>query len=193
MAGARLVTRPTPSAYVEACGGVAEPPLRTARQILMPTMPTRIHRLALKAAAVSVAGGLVLGLGACGQGTRAGTPSGAGSASSTGSASGTRSPSGGATPSPSATTPSPTGKAPSPTVSSSALPQHEEVSALGQVVEGLRPQCVVLQTSNRRYVLTGSEAGGLRVGQRVAVVGVPRPDLVSPCGAILVVSHMALR
>jgi hypothetical protein len=153
----------------------------------MPTMPTRIHRLALKAATVSVAGGLVLGLGACGQGTPAGTPSG------TGSPSGGTTPSGGATPSPSATTPSPTGKAPTPTVSSSALPQHEEVSALGRVVEGLRPQCVVLQTSNRRYVLTGSEAGGLRVGQRVAVVGVPRPDLVSPCGAILVVSHMALR
>ena len=78
-------------------------------------------------------------------------------------------------------------------MSSTALPEHQEVSALGRIVEGLRPQCVVLQTSNRRYVLTGSDAGGLRVGQQVAVVGVPRPDLVSPCGAILVVSHVALR
>ena len=152
----------------------------------MPTV-TRIHRLAVRAAAVGVAGGLALGLGACGQGTPPGTPS------STGSSSGTASASGSATPSPSAATPSPTGKAPSPTVSSSARPAHEEVSALGRIVEGLRPQCVVLQTSNRRYVLTGSEVGGVGVGQRVAVVGVPRPDLVSPCGAILVVSHMALR
>ena len=159
----------------------------------MPTVPTCIHRLALRAAVAGVAGGLVLGLGACGQGTPAGPPSGTGPASAPGSGSVTGAPSGTATPTPSATTPSPTGKAPSPTVSSTALPQHEEVSALGRVVEGLRPQCVVLQTSNRRYVLTGSEAGGLRVGQQVAVVGVPRPDLVSPCGAILVVSHVALR
>ena len=142
---------------------------------------TRIHRLALRAAAVSVAGGLALGLGACGQGTPAGTSSATGS------------PSGSATPTPTATTPSPTGKAPSPTVSSSALPPHEEVSALGRIVEGLRPQCVILQTSDRRYALTGSEARGLRVGEQVAVVGVPRPELVSPCGAILVVSHVALR
>ncbi len=153
----------------------------------MTTVPTRIHHLVLRAAAVGVAGGLVLGLGACGQGSPAGTPSGSGSASATGSPSGT------ATPRPSATAPVPTGKAPSPTVSSTALPRHQEVSALGRIVEGLRPQCVILQTSNRRYVLTGSGSGGLRVGQQVAVVGVPRPDLVSPCGAILVVSHMALR
>jgi hypothetical protein len=182
-----LVTRPIPPAYVEAFGGAAEPPPRAARRTFMPTVPTRLHRLALRAAVVGAAGGLVLGLGACGQGTPAGTPSGTGPASVTGSPSGT------ATPTPSATTPSPTGKAPSPSVSSTALPQHEEVSALGRIVEGLRPQCVVLQTSNRRYVLTGSEAGGLRVGQQVAVVGMPRPDLVSPCGAILVVSHVALR
>ena len=187
-AGVRLVTRPMASAYVEASGGAAEPPPPAGRPIFMPTVSTRIHRLALRAAAVSVAGGLALGLGACGQGTPAGTSSATGSPS--GSA--TLSPSA-ATPTPSATTPSPTGKAPSPTVSSSALPPHEEVSALGRIVEGLRPQCVILQTSNRRYALTGSEAGGLRVGQQVAVVGMPRPDLVSPCGATLVVSHVALR
>jgi hypothetical protein len=176
-----------PPAYVEVFRGAPEPPPHLARQTLMPTVPTRLHRLALRAAAVSVAGGLALGLGACGQGTPPGTPSG------TGSASATASPSGSATPSPPATTSSQPGKPPRPTVSSSALPPQEEVSALGRVVEGLRPQCVVLQTSKRRYVLTGSEVGGLGVGQRVAVVGVPRPDLVSPCGAILVVSHVALR
>jgi hypothetical protein len=153
----------------------------------MPTVPTRIHRLALRAAAAGVTGGVLLALGACGQGTTTGTPPSTGSASVTGS------PSGSVTPRPSATTPSPTGTEPRPRVSSTALPQHEEVSALGRVVEGLRPQCVVLQTSDRRYVLTGSGATGLRVGQRVAVVGVPRADLVSPCGAILVVSHVALR
>jgi hypothetical protein len=78
-------------------------------------------------------------------------------------------------------------------VSSSALPLHEEISVTGRVIEGLRPQCVVLQTANRRFVLTGAPARTLHLGDRVAVVGVPRPDLLSPCGAILVVTHAAVR
>jgi hypothetical protein len=147
----------------------------------MPTVPPRIHRPGLRAAAVTLAAGLVLGLGACGRNSPGAPPPVTGS------------PSAGATSSPPGTTPSPTGKAPTPTVSSSALPRHEEVSAVGRVVEGLRPHCVVLQTTNRRYVLTGPEVRGLHMGERVAVVGVPRPELVSPCGAILVVSQVALR
>jgi len=78
-------------------------------------------------------------------------------------------------------------------VSSTALPLHEEISVTGQAIEGLRPQCVVLQTANRRFVLTGAPARTLHPGDRVAVVGVPRPDLLSPCGAILVVAHAAVR
>jgi hypothetical protein len=78
-------------------------------------------------------------------------------------------------------------------VSSSALPLHEEISVTGEVIEGLRPQCVVLQTANRRFVLTGAPVRTLHSGDRVAVVGVPRPDLLSPCGAILVVTHAAVR
>ena len=64
----------------------------------------------------------------------------------------------------------------------------------GQIVEGLRPQCVILQTrepplrADRR-----ARRRGLRIGQQVAVVGVPRPDLLSPCGAILVVSYVTAR
>jgi len=67
------------------------------------------------------------------------------------------------------------------------------VAVTGQIVEGLRPQCVMLQTADRRWVLTGKEAARLRMGQHVAVVGVPRPDLLSPCGAILVVSSVTVR
>ena len=154
--GRRALGDPSHSASL--CRGVRRcrgtPRRAPARRTGMPTVPTRIHRLVLRAAVVSAAGGLVLGLGACGQGTPAGTSSGTGSASVTGPPSGPRRrrrP---------ATTPSPTGKAPSPSVSSTALPQHEEVSALGRIVEGLRPQCVVLQTSKRRYVLTGVRGRG---------------------------------
>ena len=152
--------------------------------------PTRGRAVRARTAALTIAGGLalVLGLGACGGGTPGGAASGGGSGSG-----GTSSPTA-ATPTPSGATPSPTGKKPTPTVSSSALPLHEEISVTGQVIEGLRPQCVVLQTANRRFVLTGTPARTLHRGDRVAVVGVPRPDLVSPCGgAILVVTHVALR
>jgi hypothetical protein len=145
----------------------------------MPTVRTRLHRSGLRAALLTVVGALALGLGGCGQNTSGGAPSTSGS------------PSGSATSAP-GTTPSPTGK-PAPTPSSTALPKHQEVSVTGQIVEGLRPQCVMLQTANRRYVLTGKEAARLRTGQHVAVVGVPRPDLLSPCGAILVVSSVTVR
>ena len=145
--------------------------------------PTRVRAVRARTAALTVAGGLalVVGLGACGGGTPGGTASG-GAASPTPTAA-----------TPSGATPSPTGRKPTPTVSSSALPLHEEISVTGQVIEGLRPQCVVLQTANRRFVLTGAPARTLRRGDRVAVVGVPRPDLLSPCGAILVVTHAAVR
>ena len=147
--------------------------------------PTRVRAVRARTAALTVAGGLalVVGLGACGGGTPGGTASG-GASSPTPTA---------ATPTPPGATPSPTGRKPTPTVSSSALPLHEEISVTGQVIEGLRPQCVVLQTANRRFVLTGAPARTLHRGDRVAVVGVPRPDLLSPCGAILVVTHAAVR
>lgn len=151
--------------------------------------PVRVRAVRARTAALTLAGGLalVVGLGACGGGTPGGTASG-GTASG-----GTPSPTPTATPTPSGATPSPTGGKPTPTVSSSALPVHEEISVTGQVIEGLRPQCVVLQTASRRYVLTGAPARTLHRGDRVAVVGVPRPDLLSPCGAILVVTHVAVR
>ena len=147
--------------------------------------PTRARVVRARTAALTLAGGLalVVGLGACGSGTPGGTASG-GASSPTPTAT---------TPAPSGATPSPTGRKPTPTVSSSALPLHEEISVTGQVIEGLRPQCVVLQTVNRRFVLTGAPVRSLHSGDRVAVVGVPRPDLLSPCGAILVVTHAAVR
>ena len=155
----------------------------------MPTVsdcvrPTRVRAVRARTAALTLAGGLVLvvGLGACGGGTPGGTASGASSPTPTA-----------AIPTPSGATPSPTGRKPTPTVSSSALPVHEEISVTGRVIEGLRPQCVVLQTANRRFVLTGAPARTLHRGDRVAVVGVPRPDLLSPCGAILVVTYAAVR
>jgi hypothetical protein len=143
--------------------------------------PTRVRAVRARTAALTLAGGLalVVGVGACGGGTPGGTASGPTPTA--------------ATPTPSGATPSPTGRKPTPTVSSSALPLHDEISVTGEVIEGLRPQCVVLQTANRRFVLTGAPVRTLHSGDRVAVVGVPRPDLLSPCGAILVVTHAAVR
>lgn len=67
--------------------------------------------------------------------------------------------------------------------SSTGSPSSPETTVTGQVIEGLRPSCVVLQVPDRRYALTGEPARGLPVGARVRVSGTVRPDLVNPCGS----------
>ena len=57
----------------------------------------------------------------------------------------------------------------------------------GVIIEGLRPSCRVLQTSGRRYALTGPLAQRLRQGDRVRVTGVERRNLINPCGLTFVV------
>jgi len=70
--------------------------------------------------------------------------------------------------------------------SSSAQPA--EVSVSGVMIEGLRSNCRILQTDQRRYALTGPGTAALQVGERVTVTGRPRPDLISPCGSVFVVT-----
>ena len=101
-------------------------------------------------------GVLLVALAACGGQTTGGTPSGSSSAAS----------------------PS------SPSASSSSSPgTGQQTTVTGQVIEGVRPSCVVLQVPDRRYALTGDLAKGLAVGARVRVTGTVRPDLVSSCGS----------
>ena len=65
-----------------------------------------------------------------------------------------------------------------------------EVTISGVMIEGLRSTCRILQTDQRRYALTGVGAVDLRVGQQVTVTGQPRPDLISPCGSVFVVTSL---
>jgi hypothetical protein len=65
-----------------------------------------------------------------------------------------------------------------------------EVTISGVVIEGLRSNCRILQTDLRRYALTGAGTAELLVGQQVTVTGRPRPDLISPCGALFVVTTL---
>jgi hypothetical protein len=57
----------------------------------------------------------------------------------------------------------------------------------GLIIEGLRPGCRVLQTSQRRYALTGTATQRLHEGDTVTVTGVERSDLINPCGLTFVV------
>jgi len=57
----------------------------------------------------------------------------------------------------------------------------------GAIIEGLRPTCRVLQTSGRRYALTGPLAQHLHQGDKVTVTGVERKNLINPCGLTFVV------
>ena len=60
----------------------------------------------------------------------------------------------------------------------------------GVLIEGLRPTCRVLQTSQRRYALTGPATQHLKEGDTVTVTGVERSDLVNPCGLTFVVDRI---
>jgi len=57
----------------------------------------------------------------------------------------------------------------------------------GVIIEGLRPTCRVLQTSDRHYALTGPLAQHLRQGDKVTVTGAERRNLINPCGLTFVV------
>ena len=65
-----------------------------------------------------------------------------------------------------------------------------ETTISGVMIEGLRPNCRILQTDQRRYALTGPGTADLHVGEQVTVTGRPRPDLLSPCGSVFVVSSL---
>jgi len=58
----------------------------------------------------------------------------------------------------------------------------------GVIIEGLRSTCRILQTSQRRYALTGAASQRLRQGDKVTVTGVVRTDLINPCGLTFVVT-----
>jgi len=60
----------------------------------------------------------------------------------------------------------------------------------GLVVEGLRASCRVLVTGVGRWSQVGAGVLGLREGDRVRVVGRPRPKLVSLCGRSIEVRRL---
>lgn len=65
-----------------------------------------------------------------------------------------------------------------------------ETTLTGTMIEGLRSNCRILQTDQRRYALTGPGVKDLKVGDRVRVTGQPRPKLINPCGSVFVVSSL---
>ena len=72
----------------------------------------------------------------------------------------------------------------------SSSAQAAEVTVSGVMIEGLRSNCRILQTDQRRYALPGPGTAALRVGDQVTVTGRPRPDLISPCGSVFVVTSL---
>lgn len=80
-------------------------------------------------------------------------------------------------------TPGPETAGPAPSAPSA------ETTISGVLVEGAQPSCRNLQTEDGgRWTLTGELATTLVVGDRVTVIGTPRPDLISPCGRVFVVT-----
>ncbi|MHB8186870.1 MAG: hypothetical protein ACYDDU_12475 [Dermatophilaceae bacterium] len=60
----------------------------------------------------------------------------------------------------------------------------------GVIIEGIRPNCRVLQTDQRRYALTGEGTQRLQQGEEVTVTGVERSDLINPCGLTFLVASI---
>jgi hypothetical protein len=84
--------------------------------------------------------------------------------------------------------PTSTSAAPQPSTPAKAVTTQQTLS--GVIIEGIRPNCRVLQTSQRRYALTGPATERLRQGDKVTVTGVERADLVNPCGLTFVVASI---
>jgi len=72
--------------------------------------------------------------------------------------------------------------------SSAPRPAPAEETLSGVLIEGVRPSCRVLQTTQRRYALVGATTQSLKQGDTVIVTGVERADLVNPCGLTFVVT-----
>jgi len=75
-----------------------------------------------------------------------------------------------------------------PSTATSLSPAQQTLS--GVIIEGIRPGCRVLQTSQRRYALTGTATQRLSQGDLVTVTGVERKDLINPCGLTFVVGSI---
>jgi hypothetical protein len=65
-----------------------------------------------------------------------------------------------------------------------------EVTVTGTVIEGVEPNCLLLDADGRQYLLIGGDRSELRAGVRVAVTGRVDRGLLSTCqqGEPLVVS-----
>jgi hypothetical protein len=80
---------------------------------------------------------------------------------------------------------------PSSTPATPATPATPGQTLSGVIIEGIRPGCRVLQTSQRRYALVGATTPALHLGDKVTVTGVERSDLVNPCGLTFVVAAIS--
>jgi hypothetical protein len=85
-------------------------------------------------------------------------------------------------------TPPPTSVGTGSPASSATKPTPAERTLSGVIIEGIRPSCRVLQTTQRRYALVGVTTQSLQQGDKVTVTGVERVDLVNPCGLTFVVA-----
>jgi hypothetical protein len=65
-----------------------------------------------------------------------------------------------------------------------------QLTLSGVIIEGLRPNCRVLQTDHGRYALTGARAQRLQQDDEVSVTGVQRSDLINPCGLTFLVASI---
>ena len=130
-------------------------------------------RLRILATGALSIGALSFALTGCGSADKAGN-SAAPAASSTSATS-----AGSASPSSTATTPPGIGRP----IPSGSAPAGGEQTLVGEVQEGVEPNCTLLRAGDKLWLLVGGDRAKLKssVGAKVSVRGTPAPGMMTTC------------
>ena len=80
-----------------------------------------------------------------------------------------------------------TSPTPSPSPSFSAVPipptggANGEITVTGVIEEGVEPNCMLLKTADKSYLLIGGDRALIQQGGRLTVRGKPEPGLMTTC------------
>ena len=69
---------------------------------------------------------------------------------------------------------------PSPSLSATG-PPLAEMTLTGMVEEGVEPNCLILHTAGKTYLLLGGDRTVVKSGAKLNVRGRPQPNMVSHC------------
>lgn len=70
---------------------------------------------------------------------------------------------------------------PVPPSGGSGAAKSGEITVTGSIEEGVEPNCILLKTADKSYLLLGGDRALIQQGGRLTVRGTPQPDLMTTC------------